>query len=522
MHNLNQLTVCRLATIYIGRIKDVETAWDEEVIEKSGVIKSGFAGSAWILLTHQGRFGSEVEHSIAICRLMQFPFELKSSEIETEEVLPGNDQTKIVAASWAQADSSSAVRVLSERISEYFRFCFQQRFFQSLEPIYEKGKLVSIKLIDARDFDSIRSIHNYCQQLEGQRFRRESKISATDLLANAMELPEEMKAEPECSVKSDSHQQLFAWNNIERRFRAGWCDVGIVAALPDEFTAIKEELALRMAEQGFGQPYFERGYWRGYYQASATGRIYSLALMEAGTYGSVRSAVVSAKMICELKPKEVVLCGYAAGRRPGGKGQVLCRECGESVSEENGDVANLDEGPLFGDLVVSTRILPYLYGKVVGMKRGRQRLKVELGNGVSARGAIFRTAQRLKRNQDLWKEVDRIPWPTCERCKQKPVRSGQRFPRVHLGVVASGSLVISAEDVVDWLEKQDRRVIGIEMEGEGIAEAAEEAAGEKTGFVVIKSIVDYADPRKNDEWHEEGARIAARFIFACLDKMGGV
>ena len=67
--------------------------------------------------------------------------------------------------------------------------------------------------------------------------------------------------------------------------------------------------------------------------------------------------------------------------------------------------------------------------------------------------------------------------------------------QVHVGTIASGEKVISDANFVSALVSQDRAIVGIEMEGYGIASAL---FGRKEKFLLIRGICDFADHEKND------------------------
>lgn len=67
--------------------------------------------------------------------------------------------------------------------------------------------------------------------------------------------------------------------------------------------------------------------------------------------------------------------------------------------------------------------------------------------------------------------------------------------QVHIGTIASGEKVISNANFVSALVNQDRTIVGIEMEGYGIASAL---FGRKEKFLLIRGICDFADHEKND------------------------
>lgn len=87
------------------------------------------------------------------------------------------------------------------------------------------------------------------------------------------------------------------------------------------------------------------------------------------------------------------------------------------------------------------------------------------------------------------------------------VDGGQRKPgdlRVHYGLIASGNQVIKDAEFRDSLDKKlGGHLLCVEMEAAGLMDYFP--------CVVIRGICDYADSRKNKEWQEYAATVAAAY-----------
>ena len=88
-------------------------------------------------------------------------------------------------------------------------------------------------------------------------------------------------------------------------------------------------------------------------------------------------------------------------------------------------------------------------------------------------------------------------------------RSGER--RVHFGPIASGEKVFANASAVKRLLRLHPKTIGIEMESAGVASAAL-SAFEKTGFLTVRAISDFANARKDDTAHQRAAIAAATWL----------
>ena len=84
-------------------------------------------------------------------------------------------------------------------------------------------------------------------------------------------------------------------------------------------------------------------------------------------------------------------------------------------------------------------------------------------------------------------------------------------PRLHVGLIASGDLVVKDRELRGRLAELGARAV--EMEGAGAATAAWIL---NRPYLVVRGIADYADSNKNDEWHQPAAAAAAAVVRCIL------
>lgn len=86
---------------------------------------------------------------------------------------------------------------------------------------------------------------------------------------------------------------------------------------------------------------------------------------------------------------------------------------------------------------------------------------------------------------------------------------------VVVGPIASGDVVV--KDGITWerLKADVRTVAGLEMEAATIATAAYQKG---RSWLVVKGIMDHADPRKDDRYKRFAARASAEVLFALLER----
>nr|WP_081648538.1 hypothetical protein [Pseudomonas sp. P818] len=83
---------------------------------------------------------------------------------------------------------------------------------------------------------------------------------------------------------------------------------------------------------------------------------------------------------------------------------------------------------------------------------------------------------------------------------------------VKVGPVASGAVVLEDPSTVELIRSQNRKTLGIEMEAYGIMSAAFYMGAERPVTIVIKSVCDFADPNKNNDWQPYAAYTSARYL----------
>ena len=87
-----------------------------------------------------------------------------------------------------------------------------------------------------------------------------------------------------------------------------------------------------------------------------------------------------------------------------------------------------------------------------------------------------------------------------------------------LAPVLSGSAVIADKTKADEIFDQHRKSAGVDMEMYGALRAIE-IANHDTVCFGAKTVVDYLDAEKNDDVHEFGARVSARFVIKAIEEL---
>lgn len=80
-----------------------------------------------------------------------------------------------------------------------------------------------------------------------------------------------------------------------------------------------------------------------------------------------------------------------------------------------------------------------------------------------------------------------------------------------VGPMASGASVVAAQKFATSISGQHKDLLAIEMEGYAVMAAAEYAAAPAPVSIVIKSVCDFADVQKSDDWQAYAAYTSAAF-----------
>lgn len=179
-------------------------------------------------------------------------------------------------------------------------------------------------------------------------------------------------------------------------------------------------------------------------------------LAQLGRMGRLSAAVSTVHAIHAWQPSIVMVAGTAGSFR--------------------------GQGVMLGDVLVATEIVDY----------ETQRLD----DGPTVRWASYLPEQAL-----------------LDRARQASLSmSSDGHPQVHFGPIMSGDKIVASEAVVKQLLGWRPDVLGVEMEGSGVAFAA---AASSVPFLMIRGVVDYADRKKREDaekWSPAACESVARFI----------
>lgn len=191
--------------------------------------------------------------------------------------------------------------------------------------------------------------------------------------------------------------------------------------------------------------------------------------------GMTVAVTLTMKLIWHFRPQYVLMVGIAAGiAAPGTEEQI------------------------YGDVLVADMIWNYTAGKFVSPDRTEIRFG---GVGFIPRPAVVRTDETLL---ELVRRAAASPENQCH---------------VHIGPMATGSAVVTNREIVNkQIHTMYRETIGLDMEAFGVVYAAQNATAPRPKALVIKSICDYANNEKSDQYQKFAAYTSCEFAKLLMEK----
>lgn len=237
-------------------------------------------------------------------------------------------------------------------------------------------------------------------------------------------------------------------------------------------TDTEEEAIMRMYDW---QPLRMEGDDQQYYAAHGSGDRMLYAARQ-DEMGMTAAAVLTMKIIQHFRPKYVIMPGIAAG----------------ALDESN-------EGQMYGDVILADMVWNYSNGKYVS----KDKADISFGEvGFQPRPTSV--------------EID----PELIACFDRAVHSTENETHVHVGAMASGSVVVANRVILErQIKGQFHSTKGLEMESYGVAYAAAHASEPKPKAIIAKGICDFADSRKSDKYQKFAAFTSCEFVKLMLEKI---
>lgn len=198
-------------------------------------------------------------------------------------------------------------------------------------------------------------------------------------------------------------------------------------------------------------------------------RPFDVGIINLDTVGNVEAAIKTSQAMLIFNPDLVILSGI----------------CGGFKSNSSLEL---------GDLIIPEEVLYYEYGKIINNKVERRYKKIKISN-VLIKGIKDFVASELSEKEN-----------------------NKKFPKIHFNPIASGEKVVAGLEFQLELLNFSGSLIGIEMESYGTGEAIIKS-GKQSNFLVVKSIADWADSYKNDDWHDFATNVSAEFVIYLIKNL---
>lgn len=199
--------------------------------------------------------------------------------------------------------------------------------------------------------------------------------------------------------------------------------------------------------------------------------------------GMVAASLLTHKLIVNFRPKQVAMTGIAGGVKGiGNYGDILAAD----ISFDSGS------------------------GKIKTDKEGDSVFEPDY-KSINLQTDIKEAFQECKAKREFLDSIKKL-WSADAPSTEL---------NIHIGPLASGAGVIENKKVIDEIRGHSRKLIGIDMETYGVFFSAVNCSKPRPyGFLSLKSIADFADPEKNDNYQKYASFTSANYLYNfALDKM---
>lgn len=214
-----------------------------------------------------------------------------------------------------------------------------------------------------------------------------------------------------------------------------------------------------------------------YYSASIekNGSSHKIVYARQSEMGMTVAVTLTMKLIEHFRPQFMIMVGIAAG--------IARSDMAEQI---------------YGDVVVADMIWNYTSGKFVNPER----TDIRFGNvGFISRPAVVKTDAELL---EYVRQAATSPENQCH---------------IHIGLMATGSAVVTNREIVNkQIYTMYRETIGLDMEAYGVVYATQNATTPRPKALVIKSVCDYANNEKSDQYQKFAAYTSCEFAKLLIEK----
>lgn len=207
------------------------------------------------------------------------------------------------------------------------------------------------------------------------------------------------------------------------------------------------------------------------------GKKIKIIAASAPRMGMSSSAILTTKMCSHFQPEYLFMVGIAAGTK--------------------------DKNRNFGDILVAQVSWDWESGKLSTDMQGNSNF-IPDHTQVTLDEDIETKIKNLIYKKDLFDNIKKESYP---------LKMPESDLRLHIGPIASGSKVVQNGSIIDEIKSHQRKIIGLDMEIHGVMLASRYSIKSKPKAICIKSICDFGDKDKNDDWQSYAAYTSAKFMY---------
>lgn len=210
------------------------------------------------------------------------------------------------------------------------------------------------------------------------------------------------------------------------------------------------------------------------------GKEYSLVHAKISEMGMTAAAATAMKLIYTFRPRYIIMVGIAAG------------------------IAKTEyEEQMYGDVIVPDVVWNYSAGKFVSPEKAN----IVYGN----LGFLPRSTA-----EPIPEEI--VPY------LRQAVESPDNPCHAYIGPMACGSTVVASQELLEkQVYSQYQHSAGLDMESYAVVYAANHASDPKPTPIIVKSVCDFADNKKSDDYQRFAAYSScefAKFLYEKILPMG--
>ncbi|MFS2160435.1 hypothetical protein ACCD10_24245 [Pseudomonas sp. Pseusp122] len=196
--------------------------------------------------------------------------------------------------------------------------------------------------------------------------------------------------------------------------------------------------------------------------------------------GLPAAAVLASKMINKFRPKYLVMIGIAAG---------------------------IQTKVNMGDIIVADPGWDYGSGKITIDSEGVSAFEPS-PHQLNLDPIIKKQFEKIENDHIALSNIYN-EWPASKPDTQL---------KIHIGPFASGASVIADPGIALKIKNQHRKILGFDMESYGVMTSGHDSDEPKPKVVVIKSVCDYGDNHKGDDYQSYASYTSVALLKVWVDK----